>query len=290
MKPISVQFNTPCLIKKNSWNSTAEGSNLVDAELQKPQILLVESDKELLAYLYKELKSSYIILRAENMEEAEQILLKNNIQLVIAEILSPEMQGIQLCERIKSDPMHCHIPMIFLTEQRGYDLKIEVLRHGADVCIEKPFSLEYLLVQIENLLFNRQMIREYFSNLSIVGNRTDLEADTSDYFLEKLYTIVEEHIAEADMTVDLLAELMHMSRPTLYRKVSKFSDLKPNEIIKLVKLEKAAELIMLRQFTVSQIASMVGYSEQSNFSRDFHKHFGLRPSNFINRMGNNFAS
>src|SRR5690606_39973681 len=98
----------------------------------------------------------------------------------------------------------------------------------------------------------------YFSNLSIVGNRTDLEADTSDYFLEKLYTIVEEHIAEADMTVDLLAELMHMSSPTIYRKVTKFSDLKPNEIIKLVKLENADELIMLRQFTVSQIASKIG--------------------------------
>src|SRR5690606_20644746 len=236
MKSISVQFNKPCLIKKNSWNSTAEGSDLINAELQKPQILLLESDKELLAYLFKELKSRYIILRAENMEEAEQILLKNNIQLVIAEILSPEMQGIQLCERIKSDPMHCHIPLIFLTEQRGYDLKIEVLRHGADVCIEKPLSLEYLLVQMENLLFNRQMIREYFSKRSIVGNRTDLEADTSDYFLAKLYTIVEEHIAEADMAVDLLAELMHMSTPTVYRKVSKFSDLKPNEIIKLVKL------------------------------------------------------
>src|SRR5690606_24555791 len=114
---------------------------------------------------------------------------------------------------------------IFLTEQRGYDLKIEVLRHGGDVCIEKPFSLEYLLVQIENLLFNRQMIREYFSKLSIVGNRTDLEADTSDYLLDELYTILEEHIAVADMSVYLLAVLMQMSWPTLYRSVSVCSDL-----------------------------------------------------------------
>ncbi|MGX1641241.1 helix-turn-helix domain-containing protein [Sphingobacterium sp.] len=75
-----------------------------------------------------------------------------------------------------------------------------------------------------------------------------------------------------------------------YGELSKFSDLKPNEIIKLVELGKAAELILLKKFTVSQIANMVGFSEQSNFSRDFHKHFGLRPSNFTNRMGNNFVS
>ncbi|WP_240458459.1 MULTISPECIES: PleD family two-component system response regulator [Sphingobacterium] len=123
-----------------------------------PVILIVEDNKEILAYLNKELKGHYTILRAGNGAEALDILDANDVQLVLTDILMPIMDGITLCRRIKSDILYSHIPLIFLTAKNSLDAKIEGLNIGADAYIEKPFSLEYLLVNISNLLTNRERL------------------------------------------------------------------------------------------------------------------------------------
>ncbi|WP_333865496.1 hybrid sensor histidine kinase/response regulator transcription factor [Sphingobacterium sp.] len=247
---------------------------------EKPVILLVEDNKEILAYLNKELKTSYTILRASNGAEALDILDHANVQLVLTDIMMPIMDGLALCKRIKTDILYSHIPVIFLTAKNALDSKIQGLKNGADAYIEKPFSLEFLMVQIRNILKNRRIIKNYFTNSS--SNLVDIHVSARDKdFISKLNNIIYENISDIDLNVDELAKLMNMSRPTLYRKIKGLSDLTPNELINISRLKKAAELLTQKEYNITQISTMVGYTVQSNFSRDFHKHYGMPPSTYI---------
>ncbi len=252
-----------------------------EQEEEKPVILLVEDNKEILAYLNKELKTSYIILRAGNGAEALEILDQENVQLVLTDIMMPIMDGLALCRRIKTDILYSHIPVIFLTAKNALDSKIQGLKNGADAYIEKPFSLEFLMVQIRNILKNRKIIKNYFTNAPS-SNLIDINVSAPDKdFISQLNTVIYENISTIDLNVDELAKLRHMSRPTLYRKIKGLSDLTPNELINISRLKKAAELLTQKEYNITQVSTMVGYTVQSNLSRDFHKHYGMSPSNYI---------
>ncbi|WP_294350895.1 two-component regulator propeller domain-containing protein [uncultured Sphingobacterium sp.] len=252
-----------------------------EQEEEKPVVLLVEDNKEILAYLNKELKTSYTILRAGNGAEALEILDQENVQLVLTDIMMPIMDGLALCKRIKTDILYSHIPVIFLTAKNALDSKIEGLKNGADAYIEKPFSLEFLMVQIRNILKNRKIIQNYLTNSS-GSTLMDINVSAPDKdFISQLNTVIYENISVIDLNVDGLAKLMHMSRPTLYRKIKGLSDLTPNELINISRLKKAAELLTQKEYNITQVSTMVGYTVQSNFSRDFHKHYGMSPSSYI---------
>ncbi len=253
-------------------------------DMDKSVILLVEDNKEILAYLNKELKVTYTILRASNGVEALDILDSNNVQLVLTDIMMPVMDGLALCKRIKTDILYSHIPVIFLTAKNALDAKIQGLKSGADAYIEKPFSMEYLMVQIRSMLNNRKIIRDYFSTSSSNLMEINVSAPDKD-FIGQLNTIIYDNISDIDLNVEELAKLMNMSRPTLYRKIKGLSDLTPNELINISRLKRAAELLLQKEYNITQIATMVGYTVQSNFSRDFHKHYGMTPSVYIAGSG-----
>ncbi|WP_236582372.1 two-component regulator propeller domain-containing protein [Sphingobacterium spiritivorum] len=268
-------------------NTSENEHNSEDTD--KPVILLVEDNKEILAYLNKELKVDYTILRATNGAEALDILDSSNVQLVLTDIMMPVMDGLALCKRIKTDLLYSHIPVIFLTAKNALDAKIEGIKTGADAYIEKPFSMEYLLVQIRNTLKNRKIIRAYFTN-SPASKLTDINVSAKDKdFISQLNTVIYDNISDIDLNVEELAKLMNMSRPTLYRKIKGLSDLTPNELINISRLKRAAELLLQKEYNITQIATMVGYSIQSNFSRDFHKHYGVTPSVYIATNGSEYS-
>jgi AraC-like DNA-binding protein len=168
-----------------------------------------------------------------------------------------------------------------LTAKNSLTTKIEGLEVGADAYIEKPFAFEHLQAQITNLLNNRNIIKEYFARSPLTHLKGISCSKTDKNFLEELNTVIYDHITDMDLDVDRLSKLMNMSRPTLYRKIKGLSDLTPNELINLTRLKKAAELLREGNYKISEVASMVGYSLQSNFSRDFHRQFGVTPSSFI---------
>ena len=244
----------------------------------KPIVLLVENDRGIFAYLNKELKSTYTILRAANGYEALQLLTTHAVQLVLTAHENPAMDGVSLCRHIKASAKYGHIPVLFFTPAQAVEMKIEALMSGADACIEKPFSAAFLLAQIQNILVNRQIVEAHVSN-SLNNNKDNMYEEPARVdFIARLHAIIQENTADMDLTVDELAKRMNMSRPTLYRRVKQYSALTPNEMITISKLQKAAELLTQRKYTIAQIAAIVGYSVQSNFSRDFHKHFGTPPS------------
>lgn len=258
--------------------SEATGNNA------KLHILVVEDNKEIAVFLQKELTANYQISRANNGEEALDIVAGENIQLVISDIMMPVMDGIELCRRIKTNIEYSHIPIILLTAKNTLNAKIEGLEVGADAYIEKPFDFDHLQAQISNLLTNRKIIKEYFARSPITHLRgmANTKADTE--FLDRLNAAIEDKIEDHSIDVDQLCRMMNMSRTSLYRKIKAISDLTPNELINITRLKKAAELLSTGNYKVNEVSSMVGYSLTSNFSRDFNKQFGMTPSAYLSGM------
>ena len=159
--------------------------------------------------------------------------------------------------------------------------KIEGLELGADAYIEKPFSPEYLQVQIANLLANRSKLREYFASSPLVHIKSIAHSRADEQFLEKLNECIYSNLEDVDLDVDKLAKVMNMSRPTLYRKINSISDLTPNELINITRLKKAAELLAEGQYKIYEVSDMVGYNTQTNFGRNFLKQFGMTPSDYM---------
>ena len=246
-----------------------------------PLILIVDDEEEILDFLERILNNKYTILKTENAKDALEILNDEAVQLIICDIMMPEMDGFELCKIIKSNFDYSHIPVILLTAKNTIQSKVEGLELGADAYIEKPFSKEHLLAQISSLLANRNIMREFFANSPLVHIKSMAHTKADERFLETLNETISKRIEDTDLDVENLAGLMNMSRITLYRKIKAISNLTPLELINIVRLKKAAELLAEGEYKIYEISAIVGYSSQSNFARNFLKQFNMTPTEFM---------
>lgn len=248
-----------------------------------PQILVVDDNPEILSFLANILRQNYHIFKASSVKEALEIQKDHEINLIISDIMMPDIDGYQFCKQLKEDLETAHIPLILLTAKNTLQSKIEGLDSGADAYIEKPFSPEYLLSQISALLVNRDKIKSFYANSpsahlkSIAFNKTDQE------FLEKITDIIEMNIKNNLLDVDFIANEMNMSRPTLYRKIKAISNLSPHELISIARLKKAALLLSENNYRINEVANKTGFSSQAQFTRSFVKQFKCTPSEYINQ-------
>ena len=246
-----------------------------------PLILLVDDEEEILNFLERILNTKYSILKCESGKDALEILNNEAVQLIICDIMMPEMDGFELCKIIKSNFDYSHIPVILLTAKNTIQSKVEGLELGADAYIEKPFSKEHLQAQISSLLANRNIMREYFASSPLVHIKSMAHTKGDERFLESLNEIISKRIEDTELDVEHLAAMMNMSRITLYRKIKAISNLSPLELINIVRLKKAAELLAEGEHKIYEISAIVGYSSQSNFSRNFLKQFNMTPTEFM---------
>jgi len=242
-----------------------------------PNILLVDDNAEVLEFIADDLREKYNVFTAADGAEAMEILKHECVHLVVTDVMMPVMDGFELCKNIKNDVKSSHIPVILLTAKNTIQSKIEGLEQGADAYVDKPFSPEYLQVQISNLLSNRNKIKEHFSNSPLVHIKTMAYSRADERFLEKVNEVIDKNMSNANLDVDHLADAMNMSRPTLYRKIKAISDLTPNDLINVTRLKRAAELLCEGSYRIFEIAEMVGYSSQSQFGRSFSKQFNVSP-------------
>jgi DNA-binding response OmpR family regulator len=247
----------------------------------KPVVLLVEDNKEILDFIAKELNEHYNIIKAHNGKEAIQKLEEETVQLVISDVMMPVMDGFELCKKIKSSFEFSHVPVILLTAKNTLQSKIEGLELGADAYIEKPFSQQHLQAQIQSLLNNRHKVKEYFAKSPLAHIKSIAYSKADENFLDQLNDAIYQHIENTDLDVEQLAKIMHMSKATLYRKIKGISNMSPNELITLARLKKAAVLLTEKDYKIYEVADLVGYTHQSNFGRDFHKQFGMTPSEYV---------
>ncbi len=247
-------------------------------------VLIIDDNEDILDFLSEVLSDTYTLHLAEHAEKALEILNNEMISLVVSDIMMPGMDGFELCRLIKSNVDLCHIPIILLTSKNTYAAHIEGLEVGADAYVQKPFSPELLKHQIANLLRNRLKIKDHFASSPFEDVRVMAHSKTDEAFLKKLDEYIRKNLKDTSMDIDKLSDHMNMSRPTFYRKVRSLSSLSPKELIDLTRLKKAAKLIAQNEYTLFEIAKMVGYSSQSLFTRNFQKYFKLSPLEYANSL------
>ncbi len=244
-------------------------------------ILLVEDNEDLLDFVAKDLTENYLVIKATNAEDALKIIQTETIQLIISDVMMPGMNGFELCTKVKTDVESSHIPIILLTSKSAIEAKIEGLESGADAYIEKPFSIDYLKHQIENLVKNRKHIINHFSTSPLAHIRSIAHTEIDEKFIKKLDEIIINNISNANLNVDTLAEIMNMSRSSLYRKIKDISNLSPNELINISRLKKAANLLKTNDYRIYEVAEMVGFNSATSFGRSFQKQFNMTPTEYV---------
>lgn len=283
---LCLPINQPDSIKL-SEDTIEENSDVVtyyqnkyEQDPNRPTILIVEDNEEMMNFIGQEANASYNILTATNGKEALLILKDYSVQLIISDVMMPVMDGFTLLKTIKTNLDYSHIPIILLTAKNTVQARLEGIESGADAYIEKPFSMTLLLAQTANLLTNREKIRHSYSQSPIAHLKSMAYTKADEHFLERLNDIINENMSDMNLDVDMIADLMHLSRPTLYRKISALSDLTPNELIRIARLKKAAGLMNDGELKIYEISEIVGFNSQSYFSRSFTKQFGMSPSEY----------
>lgn len=258
-------------------DSTSENENVPKF----PTLLLVEDNEDFRFYLKDNLKTVYHIIEARNGKEGLQLALKYLPDLIVSDIMMPEMDGIELCKRIKNNQTVSHTPVILLTARTNEEHKLEGFKIGADDYITKPFNFEILESRIKNLIHQREIFHKDFRK-KIEVKATDIKITSMDEKLIKnAIKVVEEKISDADFSVEGLSHDLGMSRVHLYKKLMALTGKAPLEFIRTIRLQRAAQLLEKSQMTISEVAYKVGFNSPKYFAKYFKEEFGMLPSAYI---------
>ena len=250
----------------------------------KKNILVVEDNFELQNFLKELLSDQYNVLLAENGKQG-YYQAKNNIpDLIVSDIMMPEMDGIELCQKLLKNSLTKHIPIILLTAKNSTQTKITGLKAGAIEYINKPFNSNELLLKIKNIITRKESIITNYRKELINRPEIKIEHSQDEIFLENLNTIVNERLKDPTFKVDELAEKLNMSHSSLYRKCSSLTGLSLIDYIRQLRLKKAAILLAKYGYNISEVAYMVGFNSPKYFSKSFKSQFNMSPKQFKNSL------
>ncbi|MEN8117710.1 MAG: two-component regulator propeller domain-containing protein [Bacteroidota bacterium] len=247
-------------------------------------VLIVEDNPEIREYLYELFNDEYNIKLAENGKVGYDLANKHEFDIIISDILMPEMDGTELCEKLKSNLNTSHIPIILLTAKSASQFRIEGLMHGAEAYISKPFNPDELKSQVSSILEARKKVKEKYSK-TIMLEPTQMEITSKEeVFIEKVIKSIEENIENPDFNLEDLANQVGMSTSTLYRKLKSLTGQSSNEIIRSIRLKRASQLLSDSGYTISEVAYSVGFNDVKYFRKCFIKQFGQTPSQYRNSL------
>ena len=245
---------------------------------KKATLLLVEDNEDFRFYLKDNLKEFYTIIEAGNGKEGWQKALQLHPDLVVSDITMPEMNGIDLCKKIKTDARTKHIPVILLTARMAEMQQVEGYQTGANDYITKPFNFEILQSRIRNLVLQQESLRKTYQK-QVEVKTSEVEIGSADEkFIRQALEIVERNMDNADFSVEELSREMFMSRVGLYKKLFSITGKTPIEFIRSIRLKRAAQLLEKSQMTVAEIAYEVGFNNPKYFAKHFKAEFGMLPS------------
>ncbi|MFA9392890.1 MAG: two-component regulator propeller domain-containing protein [Prolixibacteraceae bacterium] len=262
--------------------STGEETLLPNSEL--PKILVVEDDRDLSEYLVNSLSENYQIITAFDGKKGCEKALQYLPQLIISDVMMPHTDGIELCENLKSNAATKHIPIILLTAKVADESKIEGYKSGADLYVSKPFRLDVLKSQIDQLLSTRKILIDVFSKQITLEPRNIAISSADEKFLSKMNEIIDEHLSETDFDVTAMVERMHLSHSTVLKKVKSLTNMSLVEFVKMHRLKRAAQILEKEHFQIAEVAYLVGFSDPKYFSKCFSKQFGKTPTEYIGEM------
>ncbi|WP_289660873.1 two-component regulator propeller domain-containing protein [Flavobacterium panacagri] len=271
-------------------NSVSESDFKKTMLTEKRTVLIIDDNAEIRAYLIKLFSDNYIVYSAENGEEGLKLTKKHIPDLVISDITMEEMDGLELCRKIKEDNALSHIPVILLTASKNPETHLQGINEGADDYITKPFDDDILTARVESLLRNRHNLRAYFLDSITLKENTQKVPVEYQQMLKKCIDIVEANIHKKDFTIRTFALEMGMSHRTLYTKIKIISGQTLNAFIRSLRIRRAAMLMLTEEMNIAQASAEVGFEDPKYFRQQFVKLFGMTPSEYIKKYKNSFNS
>lgn len=257
-----------------------ESGVVEDAQTNDNHLLLVEDNEELLYLMEKILSRQYHVLVAKNGLEALDIIKDNEIDIIISDVMMPEMDGLELCRNIKSNLETSHIPVILLTAKNTAEDRIECYNAGADGYISKPFELKILEARINNFIIHKKSKQEEFrTNVEVDIDSLETSSIDKD-FLDKVVSVIKSNMAEGDFDVVQLADALAVSKSSLYRKMKIATGLSPIEFIRNIRLKHGSQLLKNKSMSIAEVAYECGFSNPKYFATCFKEDFGVTPKEY----------
>ena len=256
-----------------------------DAASRNCKILLVDDDIEICRYLKSELSDWYRFVICNNGKEALNQLFSDDFDLVISDVVMPEMDGITLLKNIKGNANISHVPVIMLTSKSEISDRLEGIKLGADAYLAKPFSLEELHLTIDNLIDNVRRLKGKFSGALKQDDKVEkIEVKGNDEeLMERIMKVVNENMSDSDFNVEKMCDEVGVSRTQLHRKLKEMTGVPTSEFLRNIRLNEAARLIREHKINITQVSYMVGFANNSHFSTAFKKYFGMSPTEYAAR-------
>lgn len=247
------------------------------------RVLVVDDDLEIAHYITTELGQYYKFGICSNGKEGLKELLTGDYDLVISDVMMPEMDGFTMLRMIKTNVNISHIPVIMLTSKADIGNRLEGLERGADAFLPKPFDMEELHMNIENLIVGRQRLKGKYSGAQQQTDKVEVKEvkGNDELLMERIMKAINKNLADSDFNVDALTQEVGISRAQLHRKMKEMTGISTSEFIRNIRLEQAARLLREQKINVTQVAYTVGFSNLAHFSTIFRKHFGMAPSEYV---------
>jgi signal transduction histidine kinase/DNA-binding response OmpR family regulator len=253
-------------------------------DVKKPTILLVEDNDDFRFYIKDNLKACFNIIEAENGKKGWQKALAQHPNLVVSDISMPEMNGNDLCLKIKNDKRTSHIPVILLTALTGEDQQLKGLETGASDYLTKPFNFEILQSKIRNILSQQEHMRKTYQK-QVDVTPTEVSVDSPDeLFIKKVLVLIDHNISNPNFSVEELSHEVFVSRYTLYKKILAMTGKTPNELVRSMRLKRAVQLLETGHLTISQICHKVGFKSQKYFVKTFKTEYNTIPSRYLETL------
>lgn len=270
------------LVKLNARQKEeiAELIHVIPQKKETGKKLLVIDDSDQIRWFLKHVfNKEYQILEARNGQDGINVALKEEPDLILCDVMMPVKDGYETCREIKNDPKMAQTPVVMLTAKVESEDVITGIEAGADDYITKPFDVEILRSKINSLMKKRDDMKRYFSNSSAVSHDEENTLSTNP-FMDAVVKNIEKHLDDSTFEAKVLADSYSMSLPTLYRKIKQYSDLSILELTRNIRLKKAAELLASQQYSVQEVAEMVGFNDTATFRKRFTEQYGVTPSQY----------
>ena len=252
----------------------------ISGEFSESLIFLAEDNLEMRLFVSGILSKFFKVKTFTNGKECLDALEEEWPDIVISDLLMPELNGLDLCKAIKSDLKTSHIPVVLLTACTTIDHQIQGIKDGADAYIKKPFNIKHLVTSTEALLLNRKQLRERFQIDFPLTFGKSKEKNSNNVFLEKLYNLMEENLDNQDLDMNQFSKELYLNRTHFYQKVKALTNQTPFELLKAYRIKKAAELLINKKLPVNEVYVMIGFKSRTHFSKLFKETYGVTPGKY----------
>ncbi len=275
----AIESEMPVYSLMHSGSMFIENENQASKEMK---VLVVEDNEDLLNFMVRVLSSDFKVFSVSDGAKAWEFILKHEPDLVVSDVMMPNMDGFELCQTMKSTWETSHIPIVLLTALSGKAEQLHGLGLGADDYLTKPFDMNLLVQRIKSIIRNREVVRE--KALKLIKVRAEepvLSNELNDKFVKKMMEVVKANLANAEFNKDEFASAMNISSSLLYKKIKSLTNQSPTDFIKTVRLNHALELLQSRNYTVTEVSELCGFASIGYFSTVFKKHYGKSPTEIL---------